>query len=514
MCNPKVSVIIPVYNTQPWLRECLDSVLRQTMEQFEVVCVNDGSTDQSGSILQEYAARDGRFSIITQSNRGQSAARNAGLKVARGEYVYFLDSDDYIEPDLLELTCRESDDKNLDIVFFDTVVFGDPGIDPREVDIRNHYYTMTGNYAEVSTGEDLLCKFLRNKDFSSSVCKQVVRREYLQDNQLCFYEGIVNEDDLYTFKITALARRAAYLHRVLFHRRVRKNSTVTRPLDFQQPYGYFICVKEIYRFLLQHHFDEEKMKCFLPQLKKWLSLARNQYIKFGETERKKIEQLSEEERFLFQICIMEYTDSFPYLKYSMLRVDIVNKGGKGNHVAEQSVVPAPVSVSRPGWLPNGITIESLAGHMKMAVQCVGDGQLEIHLLGRDMRNAEGKRYPVWIDCTCFAVNGEMIFNETKTVCHDKRYVYRKPVKNGEVVYFETAWSECRSSSVLDEYRQLERSKAEALKKLDKVQQELKKKQAEAEKTKRELKRLKSGWSYRSGRVITWLPRKIKEWFKK
>ena len=124
MSTPKVSVIIPVYNTQPWLRECLDSVLCQTLGDFEVICVDDGSTDQSGSILQDYAAKDSRFHILSQSNKGQSAARNAGLKVARGEYVYFLDSDDYIEPDLLETACQEMDSKNLDIVFFDNATPG------------------------------------------------------------------------------------------------------------------------------------------------------------------------------------------------------------------------------------------------------------------------------------------------------------------------------------------------------------------------------------------------------
>lgn len=81
--------------------------------------------------------------------------------------------------------------------------------------------------------------------------------------------------------------------------------------------------------------------------------------------------------------------------------------------------------------------------------------LEVGLLGRDVRNVEGKRYPVWVDCTSFAVNGEVIFNETKTVCHDKRYVYRRTVKDGEVIQLDMVWTECQSSNVLDEYRQLQ-----------------------------------------------------------
>lgn len=205
-----------------------------------------------------------------------------------------------------------------------------------------------------------------------------------------------------------------------------------------------------------------------------------------------------------------------YRKYCTLRIDIRNKGIKNCNVIEQSVRPAPIFLRRPGWLPDGITIETDSGRMTVVLQCLGDGNLEIGLLGRDMRNAAGKRYPVWIDCTYFAVNGETIFNDTRTVCHDKRYVYRKPVTNGEVISLTVCWTECRSSYVLDENRLLQADlrKANAkAKRLEQVKSEteikLKTTQAEAAKLKRELDNVKSGWSFRLGRVITWLPRKLR-----
>ena len=308
MNNPKISVIIPVYNTEPWLKECLDSVLHQTMVDFEVICVDDGSTDRSSAVLQEYATKDARFCVISQNNQGQSAARNAGLKIARGTYIYFLDSDDYIEPDLLETACRESDAKNLDIVIFDMIVFGEAGISQKTVDIKNKYYIMHGDYSEVSKGEDLLFNFIKNDDFCSSVCKQIFRKDFLEKHQLRFYEGIINEDDLYTFKATALARRAAYIHRVFFHRRLRMNSTVTKPVDFQSPYGYFICIKECYCFLLQHNYDAEKRQRFLMRLKTWAKIAQEEYLQLKETDREKLERLPEEDKFLFQLCIADYAN--------------------------------------------------------------------------------------------------------------------------------------------------------------------------------------------------------------
>ena len=94
MCE--ISVIIPVYNVESYLRQCLDSVVNQTFEDIEIICVDDGSTDGSLDILNKYASSDNRFKIISQPNQGLGTARNNGLKLACGNYIYFLDSDDYI----------------------------------------------------------------------------------------------------------------------------------------------------------------------------------------------------------------------------------------------------------------------------------------------------------------------------------------------------------------------------------------------------------------------------------
>lgn len=100
-----LSVIIAVYNTAPWLACCLDSLLAQSTDLFEIICINDGSTDESPEILSRYAARDSRIRIINQQNRGLPAARNTGLAAARGKYVTFVDSDDWVEPQTMEKFC-------------------------------------------------------------------------------------------------------------------------------------------------------------------------------------------------------------------------------------------------------------------------------------------------------------------------------------------------------------------------------------------------------------------------
>lgn len=121
--SPKVSVIIPVYNAEKYLRECLDSVVNQTLKEIEIICVDDGSTDGSLTILREYRKKDKRVKVLTQANEGVSAARNRGLLSACGEFVAFLDSDDYIEISAYEISYKEAKKKMQIFWFLEARVF-------------------------------------------------------------------------------------------------------------------------------------------------------------------------------------------------------------------------------------------------------------------------------------------------------------------------------------------------------------------------------------------------------
>lgn len=113
---PTISVIIPVYNVEPFLRRCLDSLLDQTYTDWEAICVNDGSPDNSQAILEEYAKKDSRFIILVQKNKGLSEARNTGMRSARGDYLIFLDSDDFIHPQTLEIALSLATKEHADLV--------------------------------------------------------------------------------------------------------------------------------------------------------------------------------------------------------------------------------------------------------------------------------------------------------------------------------------------------------------------------------------------------------------
>ena len=115
---PKISIIIPVYNVEKYLSICLDSILAQSFTDFEVICINDGSDDKSLEILNEYKNKDSRIRVISQENAGVSAARNRGLNVANGEYISFVDPDDWIEPDCYEIAYNKAVNTNADMLFF------------------------------------------------------------------------------------------------------------------------------------------------------------------------------------------------------------------------------------------------------------------------------------------------------------------------------------------------------------------------------------------------------------
>ena len=194
----KISVIIPVYNVEKYIRECLDSVLEQSLKDIEVVCVNDGSTDGSRSVLSEYEAGDKRIIVLDKENGGLSSARNSGINIAQGKYVLFLDSDDlFASEEALSILYDKAEKEVLDQLYFDAEVF----FENEEVKTQNsnyiEYYKRKKNYPDVMTGKELFSELQTNWDFKPNACMQLLRRSFLIDNKLTFCEGILDEDEVF-----------------------------------------------------------------------------------------------------------------------------------------------------------------------------------------------------------------------------------------------------------------------------------------------------------------------------
>lgn len=238
--GPDLSVIVPVYNTELFLRECLDSVLRQTGLTLELICVDDGSSDGSPVLLDQYAARDSRVVVIRQQNTGLSAARNAGIKVATGRYLCFLDSDDYWRTDGASILVAHADQQHLDVYAFDAASLREKGVDEKLWKKYAHFYERAGGYSDTRSGLDLLARLVESGDYRASACLYLVRRSLLKRQDLRFYPGITHEDNLFTFNLMHAAERAAHTSTPLYARRVRKGSITTEGKRLESTTDYLI----------------------------------------------------------------------------------------------------------------------------------------------------------------------------------------------------------------------------------------------------------------------------------
>lgn len=208
-----ISIIIPVYNVEKYLSACLESVIGQTYRQLEIICVDDGSTDRSGEICDHYAALDPRVVVIHQPNSGAGAARNAGLRRAIGEYIGFVDSDDYIAPEMYQILSEELTRTGSDIAACNIVeVFRDRITGCENNDQRQLY-----------TGTQLLRKTAEHWKYYIMVNK-LFRRDLVQG--ITFPEGNVIDDGFYTYQIIARAASVVWVNAELYYYRQRKSSVM------------------------------------------------------------------------------------------------------------------------------------------------------------------------------------------------------------------------------------------------------------------------------------------------
>lgn len=203
MTGVVLTVIIPAYNAEKYLPQCLDSVIGQTLKDIEVICVDDGSTDGSASVLQAYAQKDSRISVLTQGNSGQSAARNRALEKAKGAYVQFLDADDWLDPDCCRVLSGQAAAGKLDMLSMAAVSYEEEcGRYVREPFYNFYYLTGGGETALLSRDECLQHWW----EMAPSAALTIYRTDFLRANNLRFEEGLKFEDCLF-FKQALVCRR-------------------------------------------------------------------------------------------------------------------------------------------------------------------------------------------------------------------------------------------------------------------------------------------------------------------
>lgn len=207
---PKISIIIPVYNSANYLEKCLDSIFSQTFEDFEVIIVNDGSTDGSQAIIDRYQkAYPDKMIALQQKNAGQASARNNGLSIARGEYIFFVDSDDYLHRDALQNTYTAATSQDLDIVCFSFYqVTGESVLAPSPCQV---------------THEDIVKHYILNE---TSPVNKLIRRSLLTQNHLRFSEGRIYEDLELIPQLALYTQKIGYLQECLYYYVIHQGSTM------------------------------------------------------------------------------------------------------------------------------------------------------------------------------------------------------------------------------------------------------------------------------------------------
>lgn len=299
-----VSVIIPAYNIEDYIGECLESIIGQTLKNIEIICINDGSADSTLCILEEYSKRDSRIKVLSQENGGQSSARNKGLDIAAGEYVYFMDGDDILESFALEEVYNAACNSDTDIIYFDGSCFSVSG--GKYNDIKNDYYIRKNNYPESCSGIEMFCRMSSNDEFRASPCLQLIRKEHLDKNGIRFHNGIIFEDNAFTLLSMISAESAGFINKVYFKRRIRENSTTTAEKQFRHCFGYFMC----YMDLAENEdkfaaFSDEEKAAVYGMMDRFIYNARCIYAELSSQEQSKAALLACREKAYFELLVAE-----------------------------------------------------------------------------------------------------------------------------------------------------------------------------------------------------------------
>lgn len=219
----EISVIIPVFNAEHFLIECLDSIVNQTFRDIEIICIDDGSTDNSLAILNDYASKDDRFVVISQENKGQGAARNKGLELIKSDYFCFMDADDYLELETLEKCYNKVKNENLDFVMYKLINFDDVSNKRYTTPAYDMYYIARFSENKIYNYEDLndLMFYV-----SVSPVNKLYNSKFILENNIRFPEGTIFEDQLFFWNMLFNAKRIAFIDEYFYIRRIHSTSTI------------------------------------------------------------------------------------------------------------------------------------------------------------------------------------------------------------------------------------------------------------------------------------------------
>ncbi len=255
----KLSIIVPIYNASSYLHKCLDSLVSQTLSDIEIICINDGSTDDSLKILEEYAQRDNRIKVLTQDNKGIGYSRNLGLSIAQGEYVAFVDADDFVEESTYIVAYEKAKERDCDILMFNFNCIVDDGSELHP-DVKKYFnmesYFKSKDIPPKFSYMDLSDKILQ---VSWNIWNKLYRRDFIIANNIKFINTYF-QDSPFHLETLVLADNISFLPEKLYNYRMQNPASVTNThYKSIRVFDFFKVVDEMKRMLLKHKkFDELK----------------------------------------------------------------------------------------------------------------------------------------------------------------------------------------------------------------------------------------------------------------
>ena len=290
MKKPIISVIVPVYNVEKYLKKCLDSILDQTFGNIEIICVNAGSTDNSRKILSEYAKKDCRIKITDKENGGLSSARNAGLKVAQGEYISFIDSDDWVDKTMLEKLYKSMTELNTDITICAVHQFDEK---KQCIDDSNPYYTL-GFFNETFDNKAFTYKEL--KPFIMDVCvmawNKLYRRSTIDECKAEFPDGLIWEDGPFFFSILFKNKKVSIVRDFLYYYRINRKGSIVEKGGKQ-----FLDIIDVVELMFNSikdlpDFDDIKYNFYRKKVEDFMSRFENLSFRYKNMFAKKLKEKS------------------------------------------------------------------------------------------------------------------------------------------------------------------------------------------------------------------------------
>lgn len=334
MKQPLVSIVIPTYNVEQYVEDCLLSVLNQTYANIEVICVDDISTDNTIEILERYRIKDRRIRVAHNEEKGGAAlARNQGLKLAKGKYIYFLDSDDYIKEKAIELLCEVAEQNEADCVFFDSIC----ATEQEELGSPDYSFCLPECDGKVYDGPSLFAIMSRHNVYANSVCRRFFAADYLRRNSIEFPKLLTVEDAVFGVKSILLGKRMLLLDQSLHYYRRHDNSLSTTH-NAAKTIALFKSYCSLLAFWMQNRYEnsvEEELDKYLSGL---LVVTKRFYLRFGgEIGAENFK--AGKERHLFDILLVQgFEQKLNYMEERIVEkiksYDKVIVYGAGNYAAE------------------------------------------------------------------------------------------------------------------------------------------------------------------------------------